>query len=86
MQTTLRLDDRLYREAKSAAAQQGITLTRFLEEAIRLRLRPQAPENFKYEFPIYAGGDSERVSANEIKRIADEEQEKHDLEKLGFDK
>ena len=51
MQTTLRLDDRLYREAKSAAAQQGITLTRFLEEAIQLRLAPKpAGKSTKYEF------------------------------------
>jgi len=38
MQTTLRIDDELYREAKVGAAQEGITLTRFLEEGLRLRL------------------------------------------------
>ena len=39
MQTTLRLDDALYREAKADAARSGITLTRYLEEALRERLR-----------------------------------------------
>lgn len=35
MQTTLRLDDQIYREAKAAAARQGTTITRFVEEALR---------------------------------------------------
>jgi hypothetical protein len=39
MQTTLRLNDQLYRAAKARAAQEGITLTRFIEEALNLRLR-----------------------------------------------
>ena len=38
MQTTLRLPDDLYREAKSAAAREGISLTQLLMEAIALRL------------------------------------------------
>lgn len=44
MQTTLRLDDDLYRQAKARAAALGISLTRFLEDAIREHL--QAPEPF----------------------------------------
>jgi hypothetical protein len=38
MQTTLRIDDTIYRQAKAEAAREGITLTRFIEEALRLRL------------------------------------------------
>jgi hypothetical protein len=43
MQTTLRLDDELYRRAKVAAAEQGMSLTRLVEEAIRERLNRAAP-------------------------------------------
>ena len=43
MQTTLRLDDDLYRRAKAAAAEQGMSLTRLVEEAIRERLTRAAP-------------------------------------------
>ena len=43
MQTTLRLDDELYRQAKAQAAALGISLTRFLEEAIRRQLAASAP-------------------------------------------
>jgi len=35
MQTTLRIDDATYREAKAEAARRGLTLTRFIEEALR---------------------------------------------------
>jgi len=38
MQTTLRIDDAIYRQAKAEAAREGITLTKFIEEALCLRL------------------------------------------------
>jgi hypothetical protein len=38
MQTTLRIDDTIYRRAKAEAAREGITLTKFIEEALQLRL------------------------------------------------
>lgn len=41
MRTTLDLDDALMREAKKRAADDGATLTRVIEEAIRFYLRPQ---------------------------------------------
>ncbi|MBO0722117.1 MAG: toxin-antitoxin system HicB family antitoxin [Blastocatellia bacterium] len=42
MQTTLRIEDEIYRKAKAEAAREGITLTRFIEEALRLRLGGEA--------------------------------------------
>jgi hypothetical protein len=38
MQTTLRIDPILYRDAKASAAREGITLTRFIESALQNRL------------------------------------------------
>lgn len=38
MQTTLRVDPALYRDAKAAAAREGVTLTRFIESALQMRL------------------------------------------------
>jgi hypothetical protein len=43
MQTTSKLDDELYRRAKAQAATLGISLTRFLEDAIREHLETPAP-------------------------------------------
>jgi hypothetical protein len=38
MQTTVRIDDATFREAKAEAARLGITLSRFLEEALRQKI------------------------------------------------
>jgi hypothetical protein len=38
MKTTLLLDDEVHRQAKLASARLGIALTRYIEEAIRLRI------------------------------------------------
>ena len=38
MQTTLRIDDATYREAKAEAARLGLTLTRFIEQALCQRI------------------------------------------------
>lgn len=38
MKTTLNLNDQLLRQAKEQAARDGITLARFVEEALRTRL------------------------------------------------
>jgi hypothetical protein len=83
MQTTLRISDDIYREAKAEAAREGLTLTRFLEEGLRLRLKTaRAPRTFS--FRVYDPGTPCQFSDADIRRIADEEQEKHDLAKLGI--
>ncbi len=38
MQTTLRIDNQVYRAAKAQAAIQGETLTRYIEQALRERI------------------------------------------------
>ncbi|HEY5793128.1 MAG TPA: hypothetical protein VIS74_07505 [Chthoniobacterales bacterium] len=84
MQTTLRLDDQLYREAKAEAAREGTTLTRFLEDAIRLRLRKKsspAPGE-PHPFPLYEGGAAILPSDETIKEIAVEEEERYLLKKF----
>jgi len=43
MQTTLRLDDELFRRAKAQAAVAGISLTKLVEEAIREHLEKPRP-------------------------------------------
>jgi predicted DNA binding CopG/RHH family protein len=83
MQTTLRIDDRLYREAKAEAAREGMTLTKFIEDGIRVRLtkssRPRA-----FQFRVYDSKKPFEFDAGQLQRIADEEQEKSDLKKLGL--
>lgn len=38
MATTLRLNEALFREAKTEAARSGVTLTRYIEDSLRQRL------------------------------------------------
>lgn len=42
MQTTLRIDNEVYRAAKAQAASRGETITRFIEQALRERIARSA--------------------------------------------
>jgi hypothetical protein len=83
MQTTLRINDELYREAKALAARQGVTLTRFIEDGIRLKLAPK-PAPTPFRFRVYDAGEPFPFTNEDLRRIANEEQEKHDFAKLGM--
>jgi hypothetical protein len=85
MQTTLRIDDRLYREAKAEAAREGVSLTRFLEEGLRLRLeKKSAPPAAPHTFRVFEATKPDSPDWNTLRRIAAEDQEAHDLAKLGL--
>jgi len=87
MQTTLRIDNQLYREAKAEAAREGITLTRFLEAALQLKLGKSqpAPTGKPHPFPIDTSEKPFNLTNEEIKRIDQEEQMRYDLKKLGME-
>jgi hypothetical protein len=85
MQTTLRIDDHLYREAKAEAARAGVSLTRFLEEGLRLRLeKKMTPPTATHVFRTYAAAKPDPRTWEEIRQVADEVQEAQDLAKLGL--
>lgn len=71
MATTLRIDDRLYREAKAAAARQGVTITRFIEEALRLKLQSVGVVHAREPeaLPTYAAGAGFPYSPDELKAL-----------------
>ena len=58
MQTTLRMDEGLMRQAKALAAEEGESLTAFIEEAVRRRLnaRVVALTAERLQIPTFAGG------------------------------
>ena len=85
MQTTLRIDDRLYREAKAEAAREGVSLTRFLEEGLRLRLAKKTPEtSTPHVFRVYTAQKADPRNWEQMLRISHAEQEAHDSVKLGL--
>jgi hypothetical protein len=55
MKTTLDLNDALMTQAKAAAAQQRLSLTRLIEESLRLRLSMRRPTGPAVVLPIYEG-------------------------------
>ena len=57
MRTTLNLNDDLVTAAKEVAARERTTLTRLIEEGLRLRLRPpEPPATAPPRLPVFRGG------------------------------
>ena len=84
MQTTLRIDDALYREAKAEAARSGVTLTRFLEEGLRMRLQQQKGSPAPHVFRIHQSGTADPRAWEEITHTAMDEEEQDALDQLGL--
>lgn len=57
VKTTVDLDDALLRLAKQRAAEAGVPLRAFIEDALRARLapRPEGPQRFTLDLPVIAG-------------------------------
>lgn len=71
VQKSLRLNDQ-YRRAKTKTVRQGSTLTRLIEEGIRLRpaQAPHSPKDIKLH--TYSSGVPFDLSPEEIKRLIQE--------------
>jgi hypothetical protein len=56
MRTTIRIDDRLYRQVKARAAEQGRTVGDLIEDAVRelVRPRPRSAEPLP-SLPVFGG-------------------------------
>lgn len=52
MRTTLNLDDTLYRELKVRAAQEGVTVTSVIEDALRDHLRRRGTRQVDKALPV----------------------------------
>lgn len=52
MRTTLNFDDRLLREAKKRAAENGETLTALIEKSLRAYLRPKVHRGKKFRLEL----------------------------------
>jgi hypothetical protein len=87
MQTTLRIQDDLYREAKAQAARMGTTLTKFIEGSLEARLASlRTPVSGKpHHFRTYDPGDSMPLTWQEIKKIDNDAVNRRELAKLGLD-
>jgi hypothetical protein len=71
MQTTLRVDPALYRDAKAAAAREGVTLTRFIESALQMRLG--AVSRSVVTLPVFDSGAAREQNVLALIATADHE-------------
>jgi hypothetical protein len=56
MKTTLNIDDQLLRDAKKRATEEGVTLTRVIEDALREALAEREPrEPYRLEWVVVDG-------------------------------
>jgi len=52
MRTTLDIDDQVLRQAKKVAAEEGKTLTRIIEEALRERISPRVRHGKRFKLRL----------------------------------
>ena len=72
MKTTLNLSDRILQEAKGRAAQQGITLTKFVEDALRAKLMAaDRAKPFKLKMRTVSGNRPPNVDISDREALYD---------------
>ena len=80
MQTTLRVNPELYRDAKAAAAREGITLTRFIESALQTRLNLVARRAAL--LPVFDSGTGRNFDVMALIQTADADMAQDQLKKI----
>ena len=72
MKTTLNLNDRVLLRAKGRAAQEGITLTKFVEDALRAKLMTASPgPTFKLKLRTVTGNRPPNVDISDREALYD---------------
>ena len=73
MRTTIRLDDALLKEAKRRALERDMSLTRLIEEALRIELHRPAKPREPITLPIsgQAGGAAPGLDLNDNSAVLD---------------
>ena len=72
MKTTLNLNDQLLRQAKERAARDGITLTKFVEDALRVKLMAADRETpFKLRLRTVRGSRPPNVDISDREALYD---------------
>jgi hypothetical protein len=79
MQTTLRIDDEIFRRAKTKSSELGLSLTRFFEEAVEERLsRLEERPAHRIELPV-SSVSGPTITGEELSKRIESAQMKDDL-------
>lgn len=68
--TTLRINKALYQRAKAAAAAQGVTLTRFIEQSLQEKLEQKPAPRREIKLHTFDSGRPFNYSPEELKQMA----------------
>lgn len=72
MKTTLNLNDQVLQQAKGRAAQDGVTLTKFVEDALRAKLMSKATgPRFKLQLKTVTGSRPPNVDISDREALYD---------------
>ena len=71
VKTTLNLNDEVLRRCKRSAARDGITLTRFIEDALRAKLVPKAKPQFRLRLLTVHGNRAPNVDVTDRDALYD---------------
>lgn len=70
MRTTITLDDRLFAQVKKRAAETGTSVSRLIEQAVRLLMRTPAPAKRQERFELVTFGRGGRFSQQNIDKTS----------------
>lgn len=70
MRTTITLDDRLFAQLKKRAAESGTSVSRLVEQAIRLLIRTPPPAKRRDRFELVTFGRGGRFSRQNIDKTS----------------
>ena len=84
MRTTVTVDDRLLASAKRQARRRGMTLGRFIEEALRRELAYRATSASHVSVPVFRDGNGVRpgIDVTSTRALFEAIEEDHSLEQL----
>ena len=70
MRTTITIDDEILEQLKARAAKEGTTVSRLIEDSVRLAARPHAEENTGHPFELVTFGKGGRFTSLDIDRAS----------------
>ncbi len=70
MRTTITIDEEILEQLKARAAKEGTTVSRLIEDSVRLAARPHAEANAGQTFRLVTFGKGGRFTAFDVDRVS----------------
>jgi hypothetical protein len=70
MRTTITIDEEILDQLKARAAKEGTTVSRLIEDSVRLAAKPHGEENAGQPFELVTYGKGGRFTALDVDRVS----------------